>query len=240
MNLTHAKNMSNPFEYKPPEENAKYISPFDSSQKHVNFPEGDVDNKQIQENTREIIATEAEKYVAENLKDFENVEVKKMSELPSWDKINKFLSDNGIEDRDVIIVDDEEKWKSTFGSNDSKSSHKPIAILLKKQIFDCGDISEENMSWLVHEIGHIDFYKKLGEKLDEYMEAYHKKGEYTDSDMEKEAFNLQFEFLKSIGKTEAECADFINKYLEKSFSSDEQEEKEKESKQIEKYLSAIF
>ena len=50
------------------------------------------------------------------------------------------------------------------------------------------NISDEIMSWLIHEIGHIEFYKGLGEKLDEYMEEYHKKGEYTDSEMEKSAF----------------------------------------------------
>jgi hypothetical protein len=186
------------------------------------------------------IISEAQLYAQKNLKGFENVEVRKISSLPFWNKISDFLSKKEIADSEVIIVDDEEKWKNIFGSNDSKSSPKPIAIILKKEIFDKEEISEENMGWLIHEIGHIEFYKSLGEKLDEYMEEYHRKGEYTDSEMEKSAFSLQFEFLKSIGKTKNECADFIRKYLDKSFSSDEEKEKEKESRQLDKYINSVF
>ncbi len=195
---------------------------------------------EVVEITRKNNKNETKSYVEENLKDFENVEVKKMSELPYWEKINKFLGDKGITESEVIIIGDEEKWKSIYGSNDSKSSSKPKAIILKKEIFDQENISDENMSWLIHEIGHIEFYKSLGEKLDEYMEEYHKKGEYTSSEMEKEAFKIQFEFLKSIGKTKEECLDFIKKYLDDSFKKEEETEKEKELTQIGKYLSEVF
>ncbi len=183
---------------------------------------------------------EAEIYARENLKDFENVEIKKLSELPYWNKIEKFLVDKGIADNKVILIDDEEKWKSIYGSNDSKSSHKPKVIILKKQIFDNENISDENISWLVHEIGHIEFYKSLGDKLDEYMKEYYANGEYANSSMEESAFQLQFEFLKIIGKTKRECLDFIDKYYDKCFGEDEKEEKEKEIRQIEKYIDSVY
>lgn len=184
--------------------------------------------------------SEAQTYVKENLKNMDNVEIKKTSELPFWNKISKFLTDNKIVDREVIIIDDEKNWKSIYGSNDSKSSHKPKAIILKKEIFDNENISDENASWLIHEMGHINFYEKLGNKLDEYMEEYHAKGEYTNSAMEKDAFQLQFEFLKSVGKTKMECLDFVEKYIDQSFGESEKEEKEKELEQIKKYLDAVY
>jgi len=198
------------------------------------------DEARIKEIMEKINPTQADTYVKENLKDFENVEVKKMSELPYWDNVSSFLSEKGLDDSEVIVVDDEEKWKSIFGSNDSKSSSKPMAILLKKEIFDRDDISEENMSWLIHEVGHVDFYKSLGGKLDKYMEDYYQKGEYTDSEMEKEAFGLQFEFLKSIGKTKSECVAIIEKYLNESFENNQEKEKKKESEQLMEYINNIF
>lgn len=181
-----------------------------------------------------------EKYVKDNLQRFEKVEIKKMSELPFWSRINKFLASKNIADGEVIIIDDEDKWKSIFGSNNSKSSHAPMAIILKKEIFDREDISDDNAAWLVHEVGHIEFYKSLGDKLDAYMREYHVKGEYTNSSMEEAAFKLQFEFLKSIGKTKDECLAYMTKYLDKSFSRDEEGEKEKERKQIMGYMSDIL
>ena len=199
-----------------------------------------IDQEKIDKIMEKMQATESKNYVQENLKDFENVEIKKLSELPYWNKINNFLADKKIADSEIIIIDDEKKWKNIYGSNDSKTSHKPMAIILKKEIFDRGDISEENMSWLIHEIGHIEFYKNLGEKVDEYMEEYHKKGEYTDSEMERDAFRLQFEFLKSIGKTRVECLNFVKEYLGKSFGKGEKDAKKKELEQIEKYINDVL
>lgn len=199
-----------------------------------------VDQDKINKIMEALEVTEAKTYVKENLKNFENVEIKKISELPYWNKMSKFLTDKKIVDREVVIVDDNEKWKSIYGSNDSKSSHEPMAIILKREIFENENISDENMSWLIHEIGHTEFYKSLGDKLDEYMEEYHIKGEYTNSEMERDAFRLQFEFLKSIGKTKAECLDFVEKYLDKSFGEDDKEAKEKELEQIKKYMNDVL
>jgi hypothetical protein len=184
--------------------------------------------------------TQSEIYVKENLAGWENVEIKNMSELPYWNKLKGFLADKKISSGEVIIVDNEKKWKSIYGSNDSKSSHKPMTIILKKEIFDNENISDENASWLIHEIGHIEFYKNLGDKLDEYMEEYYTKGEYTNSAMEKDAFQLQFEFLKNIGKTKVECLDFMEKYINKSFGVDEAMAKQKELEQVKNYLDSVF
>lgn len=196
-----------------------------------------------------IAKSETQIYAEENLGQFEGVEIKKIFELLCWHKINEFVFGKkitGIDNIDTIIANGGEQWKSVFGSNDAKSSHKPMAIILKKEIFDNENISDEDASWLVHEIGHIEFYQDLGEKLDEYMEEYHKRGEYTDTDMEKSAFELQFEYLKIKGKTKNECEDVIKKYLNKSFSDDdkieetEKKEKVKEYNQIMKFLDNVF
>lgn len=197
----------------------------------------------------EIEKSEVQVYVEKNLKEFENVEVKKLSELPYWKKINEFAVRKGIADIDnieTVIANDGEQWEDIFGSNDSKLSHKPKIIILKKEIFDNGEISEENISWLVHEIGHIKFYQNLGNDLDAYMEEYHRKGNYTDSDMEKFAFELQFEYLKTQGKTQEECIGIVKNYLNKSFGEDdeigdaEKAAKENEYKQIIKFLVKVY
>ena len=217
---------------------------FSEGESYVNGKRNKAQDKIDQEKMEKVIekmkATETENYVRENLKDFENVEIKKLSELPYWNKINNFLADKKIADSEIIIIDDEKKWKEIYGSNESKSSHKPMAIILKKEIFDRGDISEENLSWLIHEVGHIEFYKNLGEKVYEYIEEYHRKGEYTDSEMERSAFRLQFEYLKSIGKTKTECVDFIKKYLDGSFGEKQEEEKKREFEQLMKYIDNVY
>jgi hypothetical protein len=187
--------------------------------------------------------SETQAYIEENLGDFENVEIKKLSELPCWKKISDFIASKkmvGIDNVDTVIANGGKQWESVFGSNDSKSSYKPMTIILKKEIFDNENISDENVSWLIHEIGHIKFYQDLGDKLDGYMAEYHKKGEYSDSEMEKFAFEMQFEYLKSTGKTKGECEDVIRKYLDKSFGEDKKESKANIHKQIMKFLDGIY
>ena len=209
--------------------------------KDMERAQNDIDQKQIKKIMEKLRGSESERYVEKNLEDFENVEIKKTSELPYWNKINKFLDSKEIADDDVIVIGGKERWQSIYGSNDSKSSHKPSAILLKKEIFDREDISGEDISWLIHEIGHIEFYRGLGEGVDEYMEEYCAKGEYTSSEMEKSAFKLQFEYLESIGKTKTECDEFVINYLDKSFKGSENNEKAwEELKQIREYLNEVY
>lgn len=192
---------------------------------------------------------EAQLYAEENLGDFENVEIKKISELSCWRKISEFMGNKeivGIDNVDIVMANGGKQWERVFGSNDSKSAHRPMMIILKKEIFDNENISDEDASWLVHEIGHIKFYQDLGDNLDKYMENYHKRGEYTDTDMEESAFGLQFQYLKSKGKTKNECEGIIKKYLDKSFAEDdkigeaEKEAKEKEYNQMMKFLDNIY
>lgn len=171
---------------------------------------------------------------------FEKMEFKKMSELQGWKRLRNFDLADQFADLKIVVIDDEEMWKSEYGSNDSKSSHNPKTIILKKEVFDRKDISDENLSWLVHEIGHIDFYESLGDQLEDYMKKYHETGKYAESEMEQKAFEAQFGFLKSIGKSKSECVAMIEKYLEKSFSEDKQEEKTNELNWIMKYLDSAY
>jgi len=205
-----------------------------------------IDQEKMNKIKERLKETETEAYTKENLKNFESFQVKKLSDLPYWKKIDKFLADKGIADKEVILIDDEKKWKSVYGSNDSKSSFKPKAILLKKEVFNQENISDENISWLIHEIGHIEFYKNLGDKLDDYMDNFSKSGEYTSSTMESAAFQLQFEYLKSVGKTKEECLNFLQLYMDESFGRDEdidnaqKDLKHKELDQLIRYLDNAY
>ncbi len=171
---------------------------------------------------------------------FKNIEFKNMSQLQCWDRIKDFDFASKFAGLEIVVIDDEEKWKSVYGSNDSKSSHNPKTIILKKEIFDRQDITDGDISWLIHEIGHIDFYNGLGENLDEYMEKYYQTGEYANSEMEQKAFEKQFQFLKSIGKTKTECVAVIENYLEKTFAENQEGEKSKERGQIMGYINMVY
>lgn len=171
---------------------------------------------------------------------FKNIEFKQISQLKCWDKLVDFDFAKKFAGLEIVIIDDEEKWRNVYGSNNSKSSHSPKTIILKREVFDRQDISDENLSWLIHEIGHIDFYDELGENLDDYMEKYYKTDKYAESEMEQRAFEKQFQFLKSLGKTRIECAAVIEKYLEKTFSENQEEERKKEFKYILKYINNVY
>ena len=138
------------------------------------------------------------------------------------------------------MIDDEEKWKNVYGSNDSKSSYSPKTIILKKEIFDREDISDDNLGWLAHEIAHIDFYNGLGNGLEAYMQEYYAAGEYTESEMEQKAFEKQFQFLKSIGKSKDDCAAMIEKYLDESFDKDQKDERANEQANLTRYIERVY
>ncbi|MEI7890445.1 MAG: hypothetical protein WCI36_00595 [bacterium] len=172
--------------------------------------------------------------------DFKGAEVKHFSQLKCWDKIKDFDFADKFTGLEIVVIDDEEKWKNVYGSNDSKSSFSPKTIILKKEVFDREDISDENLGWLIHEMGHIDFYESLGEQIGEYMKKYYAAGKYTESEMEQDAFEKQFQFLKSIGKSKSDCVVMMKKYLNESFENNQEEEKKKELEQLMKYINNIF
>ena len=98
-------------------------------------------------------------------------------------------------------------------------------IILKKDVFEKENISIEESSWLVHEVGHVLFYDSLGDDVGKYMDEYYKKNEYTNSFMESSAFQLQFDFLKNNGKSKDDCIAFVKSYLNESFGEDQEMEK---------------
>jgi hypothetical protein len=163
-----------------------------------------------------------------------------MPELQCWNKIGSSDFAKKFAGLTVVVIDDNRKWQEIYGSNDSKSSYSLKTIILKKEVFDREDIPDENLSWLVHEMGHIDFYDGLGDGLDAYMKEYYAAGKYTESEMEQKAFELQFKFLKSIGKTEEECLGMMEKYLAKSFQEDQKNERKQEFEQIRKYVENVY
>ena len=72
------------------------------------------------------------------------------------------------------------------------------------------------------------------------MEEYAARGEYTNSKMEKFAFQQQFNFMKSRGITRGGCLEFVQEYLDESFDINETDEKEKELRWLVQYVDEIY
>ena len=184
----------------------------------------------------------------ERFKDFKDFEIKRIEDLKHWDKIKSFLENSNLkaEGIRVIVIDNEEYWKNFYGSNPSKSVVEPKTIILKKEVFEQEDISEENLSWIVHEIGHLSFYDFLDDKKGEYMAGVEERQKYTETAMESIAFQTQMDYLKSIGKTREQCLTFMKSYIDESFGlngnldSTEKERKQKELEQLIQYVNGVF
>jgi len=184
----------------------------------------------------------------ERFKDFKDFEIKRTEDLKHWDKIKSFLENSNLkaEGIRVIVIDNEEYWKNFYGSNPSKSVVEPKTIILKKEVFEQEDISEENLSWIVHEIGHLSFYDFLDDKKGEYMAGVEERQKYTETAMESIAFQTQMDYLKSIGKTREQCLTFMKSYIDESFGlngnldSTEKERKQKELEQLIQYVNGVF
>ncbi|MBU1180155.1 hypothetical protein KJ885_04385 [Patescibacteria group bacterium] len=182
-------------------------------------------------------------------KDFDKLEVIPLNKLPYWEKIISYLGEDrayDLSNLNVVLIEDEKYWKAFFGTNPSKSSFDINTIILKKDIFSDKDISDEQLSWLVHEIGHIKVYDMLEDNLKNYENIFRESGEYINTSMESVAFQAQFDFLKSVGKSKEECVDFIKEYLNESYGEDtELTEKDKKAKErdlgyLVNYVNNIF
>lgn len=193
-------------------------------------------------NTNEII---------KNLKRFENFEdfeIKSLEDTKHWEKIKSFLKEKNLssEGIKVIVINNEEYWKEFYGSNPSKSVVEPKTIILKKEKFEEEKISDENLSWIVHEVGHLSFYDFLDDKAGEYMAGVEKQQKYTETAMESIAFQTQLDYLKSLGKTKEDCLAFMKSYLEESYGPDknlddpQKESKQKALNQLTRYLDNVF
>jgi hypothetical protein len=187
----------------------------------------------------------------EKFRSFENakgVEVKGLEELKHWDKIKPYLEKNNLASKEmkVVVVDNEEYWNAFFGSNPSKSVVEPKTIILKKEIFESENISDEDLSWIVHEVGHVSFYDFLDDKKDGYMDEVQKQQKYTDTAMESVAFGSQVDYLKSLGKTKQECLSFVRSYVDESSGSEDamddaqRASKQKELRDLAQYVEGVF
>lgn len=181
-------------------------------------------------------------------KDFEGFEIKGLEDLKHWDKIKTYLEKNNLasEGIKIIVIDNEEYWKNFYGSNSSKSVVEPKTIVLKKELFEREDISEENLSWIVHEVGHLSFYDFMDDKKYEYMLGVQERQKYTETAMESIAFQAQLNYLKSLGKTREDSLAFMESYVEESFGPDEnldstqKEIKQKELEHLIQYVNGVF
>jgi hypothetical protein len=187
----------------------------------------------------------------EKFQSFENakgIEVKGLEELKQWDKIKPYLEKNNLASKEmkVVVVDNEEYWNAFFGSNPSKSVVEPKTIILKKEIFESESVSDEDLSWIVHEVGHVSFYDFLDDKKDGYMEDVQNKQKYTDTAMESVAFGVQVDYLKSLGKTRQECLSFMRSYVDESSGPEDamddaqRASKQKELSDLAQYVKGVF
>ncbi|MDO8469881.1 MAG: hypothetical protein Q7S84_02555 [bacterium] len=184
----------------------------------------------------------------ERFKDFKDFEIKRVEDLCHWNKIKSFLETSNLKTKGirVIVIDNEEYWKNFYGSNPSKSEVEPKTIILKKELFESENISEENLSWIVHEIGHLSFYDFLDDKNGEYMTGVQGRQKYTETAMESIAFQIQVDYLKGLGKTGEQCLTFMRSYVDESFGSDENLDnsekklKQKELEQLIRYVNGVL
>jgi len=187
----------------------------------------------------------------EKFRSFENaggIEVKGLDELKHWDRIKEYLEKNNLAPKEmkVIVVDNDEYWDAFFGSNPSKSVIEPKTIVLKKDIFENESASDEDLSWIVHEVGHVSFYDFLDDKKDGYMDEVQKQQKYTDTAMESVAFQTQVDYLKSLGRSKEACQAFMRSYVEESSAPEESMDgaqkasKQQELEQLAQYVDGVF
>ena len=187
----------------------------------------------------------------EKFRSFENaegIEVKDLEELKHWDRVKEYLEKNNLAPKEmkVIVVDNDEYWNTFFGSNPSKSVIEPKTIVLKKDIFENESVSDEDLLWIVHEVGHVSFYDFLDDKKDGYMDEVQKQQKYTDTAMESVAFQTQVDYLKSLGKSKEACHVFMRSYVEESSGPEENMDdvqkasKQQELEQLAQYVDGVF
>jgi len=180
--------------------------------------------------------------------EFSDFEIKRIEDLKHWNKIRSYLEAHNLKPEGVrvIVIDNDEYWKNFYGSNDSKSGFEPKTIIIRKGVFEEDGVSDEDLSWIVHEVAHLSFYDFLDEKTAEYIAGTQEPQKYIKTAMESIAFQAQIAYLKSLGKTKESVSAFVGTYIEKSFGRDEEidddqrEVKQKELAQLMKYVDNVY
>ncbi len=184
--------------------------------------------KRIEEHRAEIVEQggNPDSLIAEvaEYRNFENFTVRKLEETEAWPFIKGFVESRGLSSAgiSVVEVDDPEYWYQFYGSNVTKSSVDAMTVIVDKNRYkDLAD-RPDAQSWMVHELAHLSFYSRLGDKLKEHVARFERDGRYIDSSMESVAYRTQFGFLKEAGLSREQALEFLDGYLEESFGSEEE------------------
>ena len=189
----------------------------------------------------------AEEY--ERFRKFDKFRVAGLETSPHWPRLREYFDRAGIKEAGrlkVIVVDDPEFWQTFHGGNPTKSSLEDMTIWAKPEIFDRPDASAGDVSWLVHEAGHLKSYALLGPEARRYQEAVEKSGRYAATSVESVAYQAQLDYLKDQGQSREQCAEFLRRYLADNYGPDarldpdRRAEKDKEMAQLSRYLEAVF
>jgi len=192
-----------------------------------------------------------DKLIAEykSLKRLEAATVTPIDHYRHWERIRSYFESLGLkgaEDLPLVMIDDDQYWQVFYGSNLSKSDAESKAVILRKSVFDAPNLSDDMLSMLVHDIGHLIFYARLEERRESYLDSFRRGRKYTSSAMESVAFQTQMDFLKHCGRSEHDVLQFMSEYLDKNYGDkdaldvERRQSRDEEQNDLERYVRGVF
>lgn len=192
---------------------------------------------------------EENKIKVEKFKSFKDFQIKTLGELSCWKRLEKYFYQMGLENVaniPVAIIDNDEFWKTFYGEHTSKAVFDPKSMFVVKSVYDAENVLEEKLSAMVQQAGKLVFHDILDGESENYVAKYEKRTILADSAMDSVAYQMQIDFLRSIGKSKEETKAFLLRNANETFGFDDeltQEEleiKQSEIAQIMKYLDEIY
>lgn len=192
---------------------------------------------------------EENKIKVEKFKNFKNFEIKTLGELSCWKKLEKYFIQIGMESVSCIpvaIIDNDEFWKTFYGEHNSKAVFDPKSMFVVKSVYDIESVLEAKLSTIVHQAGKLVFHDILDDKSEQYLAAYNQRLTVTDSAMDSVAYQMQIDYLGSIGKSKEEAESILMMNANETFGHDSElteeeiEIKQREIGQILKYLEDVY